>query len=326
MDALSDVLRIVSLTGSLFLDAEFTAPWCVAVHIGPHDCRPFMPEPAQIIPYHYVVEGELMAQVRDAAPISLKEGEIVLFPQSDLHRLGSAIESNPVRAGKLIEPPRDGGLARIVYGGGGRQTRIACGFLGSDGQASPLLQTLPPMMCLNVAGTPGGEWVMQTFKAATHDIARSAPGANTVLSKMAELLFVEAVRRYVATLPEEQTGWLAGLRDPVVGRALALLHSQLSRAWTAEELARTVGLSRSAFADRFTALIGQPPMHYLASWRMQVAAHRLRDARSAITQIAYDVGYESEAAFTRAFKRHFGVPPASWRDQAQAVSTTMAKE
>jgi transcriptional regulator GlxA family with amidase domain len=169
------------------------------------------------------------------------------------------------------------------------------------------------MLRLNVVGTPGGEWIRQTFKAATREIERSEPGATTVLSKMAELLFVEAVRRYVATLPSEHTGWLAGLRDPVVGRALALLHSRVAKAWTAEELARAVGLSRSAFADRFTALIGTPPMHYLASWRMQVAAHRLRDGRSPVARVAFEVGYESEAAFTRAFKRAFGIPPASWR-------------
>jgi AraC-like DNA-binding protein len=337
MDALSDVLRIVSLTGSVFMDAEFSAPWCVSVRMRPSDCVPFMPEPAQVIGYHYVVEGGLLAQIGDAAPIALKEGDIVLFPRNDIHVLGSAIERDPVRVGRFVTLPADGGLARIVYGGGGRQTRIVCGFLGSDGQAGALLETLPPILCLNVGGTPGGDWMMQTFQAATHDIARSAPGAATVLSKMAELLFIEAVRRYVATLPDEQSGWLAGLRDPAVGRALAFLHSQPARSWTTEELARAVGLSRSAFADRFTALIGQPPMHYLASWRMQVAAHRLRDARSAVAQIAYEVGYESEAAFTRAFKRHFGVPPAIWRDQpggraarpdkaAQAVSTTMAKE
>ena len=315
MDALSDVLRIVSLKGGVFLDAEFSEPWCILSQIGPEDCRPFIPEATHILSYHYVVEGELQVRVGDGAPVPLREGDIVVFPRNDAHCLGSAMEPHPVNAHELLLPPLGGGLPRIVHGGGGRRTRLVCGYLGSDAQVSPLLETLPRMLCLNVAGTSTGGWMVQTFNGAIQEVARSEPGATTVISKMAELLFVEAVRRYVATLPSEETGWLAGLRDPVVGRALALLHSQVARPWTAEDLARKVGLSRSAFADRFTALIGQPPMHYLASWRMHVAAHRLREGRAAIAQIAFDVGYESEAAFTRAFKRQFGAPPASWRAQ-----------
>lgn len=140
-------------------------------------------------------------------------------------------------------------------------------------------------------------------------------GGATVIAKLSELMFVEAVRRYVATLPEESTGWLAGLRDPAIGKALALMHTQVARQWTADELAQAVNLSRSAFAERFTTLIGQPPMKYLTNWRMQIATHKLREGRLSIGQIAFDTGYESEAAFTRAFKRELGVPPATWRRQ-----------
>jgi AraC-like DNA-binding protein len=323
MDALSDVLRFVRLTGGVFLDAEFSAPWCVKSQIGPDDCAPFLPEVAHIISYHYVVDGQLVVQIGAEAPVTLNAGDVVLLPRNDVHYLGSAIDRNPINARELIQPPDDGGLPRIVHGGGGTQTRIVCGFLGSEVQSGPLLATLPPMLTMNVAGTPGGEWIMQSFTFASREIARSEPGAATVLSKMSELLFVEAVRRYLATLPSEETGWLAGLRDPVVGRALALLHTGPAQAWTAEMLSRAVGLSRSAFADRFTGLIGQPPMHYLTAWRMQVAAHKLRAETGSIAQIAFEVGYESEAAFTRAFKRHFGAPPSSWR--AKKTGTVAAR-
>src|ERR1041385_3882475 len=169
------------------------------------------------------------------------------------------------------------------------------------------------MMKMTVRDTPGGEWISQSFRFGAHQIARADPGAATIMSRMSELLFVEALRRYLATMPEEHTGFLAGLRDQQIGKALALLHTQVSREWTAEELASAVNLSRSAFAERFTLLMGQPPMKYLTYWRMQVAAQKLREGRLTIGQIAFDVGYESEAAFSRAFKREVGVPPATWR-------------
>ena len=145
MDALSDVLRIVSLKGGVFLDAEFSAPWCIKSQIGPEDCHPFIPEATQILAYHYVVHGEPMVRVADVAPVALKEGDIILFPRNDAHYLGSVIERNPVNAHDLIKPPRaGGGLPHIVHGGGGPQTRLVCGFLGSDVEVSPLLASLPP--------------------------------------------------------------------------------------------------------------------------------------------------------------------------------------
>jgi transcriptional regulator GlxA family with amidase domain len=175
---------------------------------------------------------------------------------------------------------------------------------------------------LKVRDTLGGEWVAQSFRYGAQQLANGNPGAATVMSKMSELLFVEAVRRYLNTMPEAHTGFLAGLRDPAVGKALALMHTQIARGWTAEDLADAVNLSRSAFADRFTTLMGQPPMRYLTGWRIQVAGHKLREGRQTIAQIAFDIGYESEAAFTRAFKREIGVPPATWRkDRLKSAAT-----
>ncbi len=207
----------------------------------------------------------------------------------------------------------DSGMARIVHGGGGPRTRMVCGFVGGNAQLHPLLANLPPVMTLTLAALPSGDWIARTFAYAARTFADDDPGAATVMAKMAELLFAEAVRRYLAALPREETGWLAGLRDPAIGRALSLMHVRLNEDWTADALAREVNLSRSTFADHFTALIGVPPMRYLLNWRMQVAMQKLRKTRRTIAQIAFAVGYESEAAFTRAFRREFGVPPAAWR-------------
>lgn len=178
------------------------------------------------------------------------------------------------------------------------------------------------MLKLNVREGAAGDWVESSFRFAANELAAGRAGSQTVISKLSELLFVEAVRRYIATLPSEQRGWLAGLRDPIVGRGLALLHARPAHSWTADELAREVGLSRSAFAERFTGLIGEPPIRYLTLWRMQCAAQRLRDGLIPVSRIAFEIGYESEAAFNRAFKREFGVPPATWRQQNHVLRTS----
>lgn len=317
MDVLSDVLRVVRLTGGVFLDAEFTAPWCVTSRISPADCEPYFPTPRHIISYHLIVEGSLKLQVDGEAPRDVTAGQIVLLPRNEPHLLGSFLSAKPINTHTLVRPPTGRGLARIVHGGGGETTRIVCGFLGCDTPFNPLLATLPNVMTLDVRAAPSGMWMESSFQFAAREAASGDMGSATMLAKLSELLFVEAVRRYVAELRAEQRGWLAGLRDPIVGRALALLHSRHRDPWTAERLAQEVGLSRSAFAERFTSLIGQPPMQYLTLWRMQLATNRLRESTASIARIAADVGYEAEAAFNRAFKREFGVPPATWRKQAQ---------
>jgi AraC-like DNA-binding protein len=317
MDALSDVLRAVRLTGGVFLDAQFTAPWCVTAKVGPEDCRPFLATPRHVIAYHYVSFGRLFLQVDGERPVEVQAGEIVLLPRNDAHVLGSALNLKPVSADDLIQPPGDGGLARISHGGGGAPTHIVCGFLGSEVHHNPLVGTLPKVLKLNIRESVAGDWIESSFRFAASELSSGRVGCETVLSKLSELLFVEAVRRYLATVSPAQRGWLAGLRDPMIGRALALLHGRLAHPWTAEDLAREIGLSRSAFAERFTSLVGEPPMRYLATWRMQLAAQKLCEGHLPISRIAYEVGYESEAAFNRAFKREFGMPPASWRKQGR---------
>lgn len=319
MDALSDVLAAVRLCAVAFLHAELTAPWCIAAKVGAEDCRPLGAVPAHIIAYHYVLDGQLYLELAGEPPLQLAAGDMVLLPRNDAHRLASALGLRPRLVDELIQPAASPGLARLRYGGGGAATQVICGFLGCELADNPLLATLPAALHLRVGDGLAGAWVEQSFRLAAAEFAADSLGSASLLNKLAELLFVEAVRRYVADLPSEQSGWLAGLRDPFVGKGLALLHSRLAAPWTTEALAREVGLSRSAFAERFSKLIGQPPMGYLAHWRLQLAAARLRDGDASLAQIAYAIGYESEAAFSRAFKREFGLPPATWRRQHATV-------
>lgn len=320
MDALSDVLRVVGLTGGVFVDAEFSDPWLVSGQVHPEFCRPFMPVPAHVVAFHYVVEGSFDLRVENGEGARLMAGEVVLLPHNDVHIYGSAPNATPANAASLVQPPANGvGLSRIVHGGGGGLTRLVCGFLGGGPELGLLLTNLPPLIVIRAGDVQGGEWLSNSFIYAARNLANGDPGAATVMSKMSELLFVETVRRHLSELPPEQTGWLAGLRDPAIGRALSLLHAQVNRAWTAEDLASAVNMSRSAFAERFTQVIGAPPMRYLTNWRMQLAAGKLRESRQAIAQIAFDVGYESEAAFTRAFRREMGQPPAAFRKQMQTA-------
>jgi len=316
MDALSDVLRVAHLTGGVFLHAEFSAPWCIATRVAPEHCSPVLGPASHLLPYHYVVEGELHIRVdgEDEKGVTIEAGEVVLLPRNDLHLMGSDLSLPPVAGSDIIQPPKDGGLFSIHHGGGGGRTRMICGFLGCAGaEGNPVISTLPPLLRLNVEQGGAAEWIRSTFQYAAEEMSAGRPGSETVLAKLSELLFVEAVRRHAEALPDGQTGWLAGLREPYVARALALLHRDITRRWTVDDLGREVGLSRSALADRFIRLIGVPPMHYLANWRMQVATQKLRDTSASLAQVAEMVGYDSEAAFSRAFKKAFGAAPATWR-------------
>ena len=316
MDALSDVLRVAHLTGGVFLHADFFAPWCIAARIPREHCGPTLGAASHLIIYHYVIEGELHIRIDGADDESLviKSGEIVILPRNDPHLMGSDLGLPPVLGRDVVQPPSGDGLYSIHHGGNGERTQMICGFLGCASiEGNPVISTLPPLLKLNVEQGAAAEWIRSTFQYAAEEVAAGRPGSETVLAKLSELLFVETVRRHAEDLPDGQTGWLAGLRDPHVARALALLHGDLARSWTVDELGREVGLSRSALAERFIRLIGSPPMHYLTNWRMQVAAQKLRNTSASLAQVAETIGYDSEAAFSRAFKKAFGTAPATWR-------------
>jgi AraC-like DNA-binding protein len=318
VEALEDVLRLTGLTGGVFVDADFTAPWSVLGKVSPQVCAPFMTPPDRLAAFHYVVEGSVVVIPEGGAPCVLKAGEAVLLPHNEAHVLASAANLPSINAGELLRTIAPNGVARISHGGGGARTHMVCGFFGGNAHLHPLLTNLPQVMTFDLATLPSGEWMAGTFAYAANTLAEGNTGAPTILTKVSELMFVEALRRYLTALPHEQTGWLAGLRDRAVGRALALMHARLNEDWTADALAREANLSRSAFAERFTTLIGMPPMRYLTYWRMQVAMQKLRETRLMVAQIAFEVGYESEASFTRAFRRETGLPPATWRTENAA--------
>ena len=325
MDALSDVLRVIRLKGGVFLHAEFTAPWCVSSQVSPEDCGPHLQGSEHLVLYHYVVEGRLATQIAGGAPVEIEAGEVVIFPHNHGHLMGSDLKLAPVPTRNVVSASPGGGMWVIRHGGGGEKTRIVCGFLGCDRlENNPLAASLPPVLRYDTRHGNTATWIRSSLEYAADEIASRRAGSETVLAKMSELLFVEALRRHVETLPEEQTGWLAGLKDPFVARALSLMHGRLTKEWTVDDLGRQVGLSRSALADRFTRLIGEPPMRYLARWRLQVAANQLRNSDAPLARIAEQVGYESEAAFNRAFKRSFGVPPATWRRNISGAEAAVA--
>jgi AraC-like DNA-binding protein len=320
MDALSDVLSAAQLSGAVFLHAEFTEPWCLVDRLDMEHCGPFLHPVPHLIHYHFVVEGSFRFKVEGQPEQEVKAGEVVLFPRNHTHVLGSDLSLEPTQGGEIIQAPVDGGLATIRHGGDGKRTRLICGYLGSEGvDENPVLNSLPPSIQLRLEESGAAEWIRSTFQYAADEVAAGHPGSETVLAKLSELLFVEAVRRYLEDLPDSESGWLAGLKDPYVSQALGLLHGDFARSWTVDELGREVGLSRSALTDRFQRIIGTAPMQYLYNWRMQIAAQRLRATRLSLMQIAELVGYESEAAFSRAFKKRFGAPPATWRRENTAL-------
>jgi len=316
MEALASVLAAMKLSGSVFLEAEFTRPWCVQSQIGPEDCRAYFSEPAHVISYHYVIAGELVCAIGDGPPHTVRAGDIMLLPRNEPHLMGSTLGIRPTRTRDLIRPAADGRLPRISWGGGGETTAILCGYLGTVSPINAFLLSLPSLMIIGAADGPSGDWLTSSIRYASSESARSPE----LVARLAELLFAEAVRRHVDALPEGEGGWLAGLRDAHVSRALTLLHSRQAEPWTTEALARETGLSRSAFADRFTQLIGEPPMRYLARHRMNLAANLLREGGQNNASIAYEVGFGSEAAFNRAFKKEYGVPPGQWRKAREEAS------
>ncbi len=316
MDALSEVLRALRLEAGLFLEAEFTAPWCIDSAPGKDDVRKILPSAEHVAIYHLLVEGGCRARLPDdGAAIELVAGDVLMFPHGDGHLLGSDLSRAPVAAEKLVEPSTQGGMARIAHGGaGGGRTRFVCGYLACDSRlCRPLLGALPRMLRVPLGGRAGASWIISTVQRAAEESRAPRAGTDAVLAKLSELLFVEAIRGYIESIPDDQRSWLAGLRDPHVSRALRLLHGEPGRQWTVDDLAQEAGLSRSALAERFALLIGEPPMQYLMKWRLALAARALKEGNDTILRVADQVGYESEAAFNRAFKREFGMPPATWR-------------
>ncbi|MET0514162.1 MAG: AraC family transcriptional regulator [Nitrospiraceae bacterium] len=314
MDALSEALNSVRMTGAIFFDAICTAPWGFAVPAMKQAAHVLSPGTERLVGYHLVAEGTALVRLEGEADVPVAAGDIVIIPHGDAHTVTNGAPSKLIDSGASLSSFLEGDLSTMRLGGGGAPTRFICGYFGCERHADRLfLAGLPSMIKINILGDSAGKWLDSSIRHLVAEAGSGRPGRKVLLSKMAEALFIETLRRYMEQLPPEQTGWLAAARDPIVGGALALFHRLPCHSWTLAGLAEEVGASRSVLAERFAHFLGEPPLTYLARWRLQLAARRLQTTRHTVMQIAVDVGYESEAAFNRAFKREFGIPPAQYR-------------
>jgi AraC-like DNA-binding protein len=311
---LEDLLSSMRLSGGVFLDGEMAGPWTIHSKLREEECAAYCLDPAHIIAYHYVRSGWLSCQVGDAPPVAVKAGEIVILPRNIGHLLHGPIPGEPVDGHDIVDEPDEDGMFRVRIEGEGEKTAIYCGFLASTTPEHVLLQSLPPIMVIALDDAKTSDWIRRSVEFAAQGLSRDSP---ETVGKMAEGLFAEAVRRYIDNTPPEEAGLIAGLKDPAVGRTIALIHQRFAEALTLDELAREAGVSKTVLGERFKSLLGQSPMQYCAYWRMYAAADMLRNNRQSATRVAYSVGFNSEAAFTRAFKREFGLPPAAWQRQHQ---------
>lgn len=315
-DALSEALRAVRLAGAVFMTGWFRAPWSILTENAP--MWRMMPTVDHLIHFHYVLDGQCHAQVAGGSETALaRAGDVIVFAQGDEHQLASAPMLAPTPIGVLLPKASSEPFLQLEHGGTGAATMIVCGFLACDPRlCRALLHGLPRLMVLPLREGSASTWIDATVQHTLIEARSGRAGAAAMLSRLAELLFVEALRRHVEISGQQRAGWLAAIGDPIVGRALALIHERPAHGWTVESLASESACSRSVLAERFADLLGSPPMRYLARWRLAVAASQLRSQDGArVSRLAEEVGYASETAFNRAFKREYGHSPLRWRRQ-----------
>lgn len=322
-DPLSDALRAIRLSGALFFLADATTPWCVDIPKAADYAGLILPGPGQVISYHIAIQGEGLARIPGHDPVQFSAGDVIVLPHGDAYAMANAEGVPPeFDYDQTLHFFRDLAAGRLPFvipegGGGEPRTRVICGFLGCDtAPFNPVLGALPPL--LHIRKQPGqpGDLLDRLTEMAVLEAETPRAGGESIRLGLTELMFVELLRRHVATLGPEAPGWLAGLAEPVTARVLGLLHGDPARAWTLDVLAREAGTSRSVLAEKFTARIGVPPMRYLKHWRIQRAARMLTDGPTRIAAVAEATGFSSEAVFSRAFKQVTGVSPAAWRDDA----------
>ncbi|HVO22583.1 MAG TPA: AraC family transcriptional regulator [Candidatus Margulisiibacteriota bacterium] len=338
MEVLSDVLRVVRLTGAVFFSAEFSSPWALESPNSDLLASVVMPEAECVVLFHILTEGECIVTCQAHPPVKMEAGDVIIFPHGNAHTMRShdGAKLTPIRS--VFSQASPDALPQVAFGGGGKKARFLCGYLNCNQRFNPLIGALPTMLLVRsrddyaaVEAIDGngarpaevpqdsGTWLSTTLKFTINEAKAARPGNAAMLGRLTELMFVEILRQYMQQLPADHGGWLAGLNDAHVGKALRLMHANPAQNWTVTELAREAGMCRSALAERFTQLVGESPMRYLAGWRIQLAMQMLRDGASGIAEVAARVGYESEAAFNRAFKRAVGSPPAAWRKIAFSV-------
>jgi AraC family transcriptional regulator, alkane utilization regulator len=339
MDVLSDVLRVVRLSGAVFFTADFSSPWAIESPIPDKLASAVMPHAECVVLFHILVDGKCEVACQDHPLTMMASGDVIVFPRGDQHTMRSHDLAPATPLASIFSPGEHDEPPQLSYGGGGRTSRFVCGYLNCDQRFSPLVEALPTMLVVRnrddysaieavdptgsrptVMPQGSGTWLGTTLKFTVNEARAARPGNVAMLGRLTELMFVEILREYMQRLPTDQGGWLAAVNDPQVGKALRLLHANPVRDWTVDDLAREVALSRSVLAQRFTELVGEAPMRYLANWRMQLAKQMMREGAHNIQEVATRVGYDSEAAFNRAFKRATGSPPATWRRGATLSS------
>lgn len=317
MDALSEVLKAVKLDSAFFFNAEFSAPWCFH---SPNSCKlaPYINQSSgHVIVYHLLIEGKAYGRLGDER-LEILPGDVLIFPHGDPHIVESGASRNAVNGESELQRIFSGGLKLSRMGGGGDIARFVCGYMVCEQNLSQVfLAGLPAMFKVNIRQDDSGRWLENSIRYSIADPKASGAGAEAVLARLCETLFIETLRRYMTLLPTGQTGWLAGARDALVGRVLALMHQQPAASWTIATLAHEVGISRAVLAERFREYLGEPPLAYLTRWRLQLGAQMLSSTSQSVAQIASKVGYDSEPAFNRAFKRTFGNPPARYRNETR---------
>ncbi len=324
MDALSETLRVVQLVGAIFINAKFTAPWCYQSPSADTAAPLLEPGAERVVIFHMITEGECFVEMGRESPVRLIAGDAVIFPEGNAHRMTSEPGIPPASGARLHDVlsrrPR-----QLAYGGGGPTTRLVCGYLACDARlARLLLAGLPSLVRVNVRGSNAGIWLEASVRYALIEARSPRPGGAGVLAKLAEVLFIEVLRLYMNEQGEGRTGWLAGVNDRIVGAALNCLHKTPAHSWTLEELARAANTSRSVLAERFQVLVGNSPMQYLTQWRMLLAANLLRRSNAPLARVAEKVGYQTDTAFSRAFRREYGLPPVTWRRSQSTLAQARA--
>jgi AraC family transcriptional regulator, alkane utilization regulator len=340
LDVLSDVLRVVRLSGAIHFRGEFTRPWAFRTSTPEMSASNFNVREGSITPFHIFIDGSCWVTLSQFPPVRIETGDVIIFPRAGQHVMASDGDVEPVPISEIFPQPSLQRIVTACHGGGGERAQFICGFLHSDLQFDPLLRSLPSMLCIRERNDQllletmddGGrrlepvrrngalEWWRASRRYLINEAAVPGPGNRAALARLTESLFVEVLRWQFQSAAAGHGGWLGGLHDPHIGRVLNLLHAHPDRAWTVNALAREAAVSRAVLARRFVALVGETPMQYLANWRMHLARHLLRDSTLGVSEIADRVGYDSDATFNRAFRRIVGSPPSAWRQAAAAVA------
>jgi len=316
MDALSEVLRIISLDSAIYFNAELSEPWCFLSPEASTLAPVFVRGARHVIIFHFLDEGRAFVNLEGGERVPLTAGDIVSFPHGDSHWLGSGHDVTPINVGETLPQVLERGLELVRIGGSGPRARLICGFIACDPHlCQTFLGGLPRLLKVNIRDDPSGQWLENSLQFSVSQAAQRQDGSGAVVAKLSEVVFAETLRRYLRQSPQSANGWLAGARDMEVGKALMLLHQRHAHPWTVAELAHEVGMSRTVLAERFRLFLGEPPIAYLTRWRLRLGARALETTSHSVAQIAAEAGYESEAAFNRAFKREHGVPPARYRKE-----------